>query len=236
MRTFFLRLAAPALGFVLAVSPVHAQTTIDTYPLWNGSNVIDTWGGNGSATYGQTFTADASHSVLTGMRFTLQGDNNPQNFRAYVFAWTGSNTMGSALFTSSSLLYDGSTNFQDIDVATGLLPLSVGQQYVAFFSVNGETGNTLAVWAYLGTSPQNGADGYAGGNFVFNNSPSFAGGWEDPTLYNGQATHDLAFRLSFAAVPEPGTYALIGLTAAGFLYYRRQKRQLALCEENRLAS
>src|SRR4029079_3482334 len=104
------------------------------------------------------------------------------------------------------------------------------QQYVAFFSTAGETGAVSANWAYLGTDIVNGADGYSGGNFVFNNSQEFVGGWEDPTFYGGQTSHDLAFRLSFAAVPEPTTVTMVGLgiTAAGlvgFGRYRRAKRR-----------
>ncbi len=218
--------------FVLAATaPASAQTTIDTYSLWNGSNAIFTWGGNGTPTYGQSFTADAAHSTLSGIRFTLQGDEVTQNFRAYVYQWTGTDTTGPALFTSSSLFYDGSTSFQDIDVATGALALVPGQQYVAFFSVVGETGGVVANWGYLGTDIVNGANGYDGGSFVFNNTGEFVGGWEDPTLYGGDATHDLAFRLSFAAVPEPTTMAMVSLGIAGsglvgLWRYRRAKRQL----------
>lgn len=208
-----------------------AQSSFDTFPLWDNSNGINAWGSNNTPTYGQSFTADASHAVLTGMTFALRGDDVTQNYRAYVFQWTGSDTTGAALFTSSSLFYDGSSaGFQNLSVPTGSLVLTPGQQYVAFFSAVGETGDVSAFWGFLG-SDLTGADGLAGGNFVFNNSGGFSGGWEDPTFFNGLPTADLAVQLTFSAVPEPTTWALIGLSmvgSTGLMYHRRKKSNLAL--------
>ena len=153
------------------------------------------------------------------MTFSLEARNStPFNFRAFVFQWGGTNTTGGALFTSAVTQVPTIIgNFVLVTINTGGLNLIPGQQYVALFSVNGlgESGNAgYAYWGYLG-----GADGYSGGNFVFNNTASFQGGWQNT------GAGDLAFELGFAPVPEPSTISLacLGALALG-LRLRRSGR------------
>src|SRR5437868_6753062 len=91
-----------------------AQTTIDTFPQWDGISSIGSWGSAITPTYGQSFTADATHSTLTNMTFPFIGNGQSQNYVAYVYQWTGSDTTGAALFTSSVLSYNGSSGFQNL--------------------------------------------------------------------------------------------------------------------------
>ena len=187
---------------------------INTFPLWNGASYIWAWGPYSSETYGQTFTAAATQNDLLSMTFEIEAMNSsPYNFQAYVFQWTGTDTTGGPLFTSvATAAPTGTSVFVPVTINTGGLNLTPGQQYVAFFSVNGLNNgpNGEARWGYLGTASSSGADGYSGGNFVFNDNTSttFAGGWLNPSFYGDAAANDLAFQLAFAPVPEPSTISL----------------------------
>lgn len=218
-----------SLGAAAFAASANAQTTIDTTPDWNGANYIFLWGAAGTATYGQSFTATAGQNELLSMSFYINATvSSPYNFRAYVYAWTGSDTTGGALFTSGTMAAPTTVgSFINTTVNTGGLSLTPGQQYVAFYSVNG-LGNAVtgySSWGYLGTTIENGSDSYTGGNFVFNNDTdtTFEGGWQNPTFYGGVASDDLAFTLTFASVPEPGTLALMGLSGLVLLMGRRRK-------------
>jgi len=213
-----MKLIIALIGAATLLLSSSAQN-INTYPLWNGANYINAWGANGTASYGESFTATPSQNNLLSMTFSINAANSSSyNFRAYVFRWTGSDTLGAPLFTSAITPAPTSVGtFVPVIVNTGGLNLTPGQQYVAFYSVNG-LGNTnggIAEWAYLGTSAAGGFDGYTGGNFVFNNNldTTFAGGWQNPTYYGGLPAHDLAFQFNF--VPEPSAFALASLGALG---------------------
>ena len=220
---------------LLTCSLATAQNIIDTFPQWDGVSNIGSWGGGGGTTptYGQSFTADATHSTLTNLTFPFSGNGQAQNYLAYVYQWSGSDTIGSALFTSSVLSYNGASGFQSLSVPTGTVALTPGLQYVAFFSTIGQTGSTAATIGLLGAvnepSGNFGADGYIGGNFVYNNNTGgFSGGWSDPSAYGGQASFYSSFTLAFAAVPEPTTWALIGVGTLGTGVYAWRKKRLAV--------
>jgi hypothetical protein len=211
----------------------RAAVMFNTFPSWNGTNRIDSFGEGNTAVYGQTFKVPAGNTVMTNFTFKLDDRVNPDivTFDAYVFAWDGAKATGSALFTSgpySSNNNGGAGGFETFSINTGTLPLVSGAQYVAFFSAanrfNGITGQ--ADFAYLGTSPQAGVDGYADGNFVYLNCGNIFAQvtttpWDNPTGYGGVATHDLAFSMTFQPVPEPTSLALLPLA----LLIRRGRRR-----------
>ena len=192
-----LRLLLAAVSLLLAPLAARAQTSISTYGSWNNSNSISAWGGTSTSTYGETFVAPSGQWLQTVSFSILNNSANNIPFQAYVYAWNGTTITGSALFSGAVSNVPGSASFQSIAVSTGNLNLNAGQQYVAFYTTT-TTGATQggASWGYLGTGTAAGSDGYSGGNFVFNNSTTFSSlssGWQNPTGYGGQATHDLAF-------------------------------------------
>jgi len=193
-----------AISCAFGAHAARAAVMINTFPMWNGSNRIDSFGESNTAVYGQTFKAPAVDNRLSNFTFRLDDLNNPDvvTFDAYVYAWDGLKATGPALFTAGPFSTNnngGAGGFQTFSINTGSVPLLTVAQYVAFFSAanrfNGSTGQ--ADWAYLGTSPANGANGYADGAFVYLNcGNNFAqittNTWDTPVGYGGQVTHDLA--------------------------------------------
>lgn len=223
---------------VLAGS-IHGQT-INTFPLWNGTNALNSWGtGLVTPTYGQSFTATASLKTLQSMTFSMArtSGSSTLQFKAYVFPWTGSDISGSALFTSANQATPNSNAQTLVSVNTGNVTLTPGQQYVVFYSVNGISNADVGYdWGLLGTSTLEAADGYAGGNLVFNNNTdtAFSGGWQNPFNFGAASNADFAFQLNFAPVPEPTSIIMIGLGAVVcsgvWIRRRRQINQLLASE------
>jgi len=238
MRTLFRRsvLAVAVLGLLVGASgKARAGTTIDTMPLWNGANFISSFGVPETATYGQSITVPVGpDTVLTDFTFQIDGFSaDPLTFKGYVFAWDGSKATGSALFTSPTTTVASGSGFNAVTFNTGGVQLTAGSQYVLFASVSETGGNpTQSGWGYLGTSVQNGQDGYTGGNFVFENNGTDTSQWtstvwNNPTFFGGHAADDLAFTAHLnAPAPEPSTIisGAIGIVMLSGYTWRRRRR------------
>jgi len=188
------------LLFVIANPFVHAQTLITTYPSWNGSSGVGTWG-SGTPVFGQTFTVPTDgNSVLTNFTFSVETVDGT-DYQAAVYAWDGSEATGSALFSTSTLSLPGSFSFQTVNTDTGNLTLQAGQQYVAFFSYVSGAGGPV-----FGSPASSFASFYDGGDFV-STSGTITSTWSNT---NGFGNHgDLAFNLNFTPAPEPSTWVLM---------------------------
>ena len=192
-------------------------------------------GSGGSPTYGQTFTATASESILNSILFKIDNfSGSPIPYHASVYQWTGTTITGSALFTSG-LSSVPAAGLQAVTVNTGAVSLTPGTQYVAFFSTIGDGGSTNAAWGLITT------DVYAGGNFVLSNATTSAGltgPWSNFSSFDGAFT--FSFGQAAAAVPEPATLtaACLGLaTLAGYGYRRwRSDGQMVIRRECRLTA
>jgi uncharacterized protein with beta-barrel porin domain len=172
--------------------PASAQN-IDTTTSWNGTTSINPWGVTAAATptYGETITATAGQSRLTGFTFELsqQSGTAPQ-YQAYVYRYNSATNLitGPALFTSGVFTAPSGAAYTAVTISTGSLALAVGQQYVLFFSTTNQTGQPAASykWGQLTNTTT-----YAGGQFVFNNSANFASLSTVPWSIN--QPNDLAF-------------------------------------------
>jgi hypothetical protein len=206
---------------------------IDTTGAWNGSSNISSFGYPDTATYGQTVTAsNALGTQLNSFSFEIRLPTAVL-FRGEVYAWSGTQATGPALFESAATHTTSATSFQEITFNTGGVQLTAGQQYVLFASISKDY--AADVNAGQGTWGSSLTDTYSGGQFVYinngGNSSQWTGAaWTTDYIGNG----DLAFKADFSApvappaVPEPASLTLVGLGAAGLMGYAwRRRKQVA---------
>jgi outer membrane autotransporter protein len=186
-RQLLCGVALVALG-----SPAMADN-IDTTTAWTGTSSIDPWGANAGVTptYGQTITPTANQTILSGFTFELARESGtaPQ-FQAYVYQFNSTTHLivGPALFTSGVMTAPSGTTFSAVTISTGSIALTAGLQYVLFLSTAATTGQAAASYKF---GQLTNATTYAGGQFVFNNTATFAGLSTVP--WTTSQPNDLAF-------------------------------------------
>lgn len=200
-------LTAAALAFFAssASAAVLPSSTITT-TIPDQNNTVSSWGaGPATEIFGQSFTLGAATS-LDFVDFMINDTGAAMNFNAYLFAWDGQNTTGSALYSGT-----GSTT---------------GTNGLAIVSIN--TATTLAAGSYIAyleaTSPGFaafgsvwGSDAYAGGEFLYQDTGGQVNGRvSTPWVGDHQGPNwDLAFALrtsdTVAPVPVPAGLPLLAL-------------------------
>jgi hypothetical protein len=230
-------LFAAALATVAGWADRGEAGQITTMPNWDGVQDYAPWGdapsGN-TPTYGQTFLATDSLSVLTSVMFEINNsDSNPFfptsaiTYRAYVYAWDGQNQdiTGQALFASDAMTVTVAPGFQQVTVQTGTVDLNPGQQYVAFFSTLDQPNDTtFSSWGLLTPTDE----GYQDGEAVFNNAWTFgelsAGPWDTAVSPGVDLAFTFALQAPVAPAPEPSTLGLgvMGALAGIGAWWRRR--------------
>ena len=225
MTKFLVRTIIFSFAVLSVGHSVHAQSSISTFGLWDGSQGVGSFGGPnvGSYRYGQSITVGAD-TVLTDFTFWTKEDPNGGNVSATakVYEWDSANyqLIGPSMFTSNSYLLGTSSTFVATTVHTNGINLVSGRDYILMF----ETDENQTTGAYFG---QVYAD-VLPGSFLAKFNPS--NNWSAP--FNSE----LAFTANFTssnpgnnAVPEPSEWAAMGLLGTGLLglVVRGRKKNLA---------
>jgi hypothetical protein len=231
-RSLLVGVGVAAISLAFAPGAL-ATTTIDTTPLWSGSDSVSQfgWGQFNTATWGQTVTVPATDTKLDSFTFYVQLDPSVL-FRGEVYAWdnTDQHATGPALYESSPMHTTcntpstppcNSSGFQPITLNTGGINLTAGAQYVLFVTVSKDwaanTATCVAQGPDLGSCPvassgQSGIipnqDVYPGGDFVYIYNMDDTSKWTTMMWQNftSQGLFDSAFKASFSS-PLPTSKA-----------------------------
>lgn len=168
-------LALTALGS----SPASAITT---YPEWNGSQQIVSFGCPNTTTYGQVITVK-NKTMLNKFSFSWKyaGESGGSMVvRGEVYQWDGSKATGSALWESDTRKVSFTDSvFHKEAFKPGALPLTSGQQYVLFASIDKDfakcKNNYVVGWGSVDDSA------YTGGTFVYQNNSGNSANWTTTT-------------------------------------------------------
>lgn len=217
MKTFLATAATATLLATTGHALVLQQPTITTIPDQNST--ASSWGaGPATEIFGQTFTM-TSDATLTGFDFLINDTGTAMDFNAYVYAWDGQNTSGSALYsgTGSTIGYNGLANL----TINASAALTSGQHYIAYLEA------TDPGFATFGSVV--GSDAYTGGEFVYQDLGSKdVGRVFTPWVGDVQGPNwDLAFAIrtdvQVAAVPIAPALPLLATALGAIGLMRRRK-------------
>lgn len=190
---------AAAFAFAaLSSSPTSAASgiNINTYKNWDGSSEVSAFGCPNTTTYGETITVPAGATSLEKFSFEMVNLNSGSMvLRGEVYAWDGSKATGSALWEGKPRTISFSDGlFHKVTFKPGVLPVTAGQQYVLFASIDKDfeqcQGGYVLGWGF------DNSDVYSGGGFVYQNNGGDESQWT-LTPWNTFGGSDVAFRARF---------------------------------------
>ncbi len=220
--------AGVAILFFVVVVSLGATTINTTFPAWDTSSSVSTFGRPNTATYGQTLTVPAVDLTLVEMQMAFDAFGAAVSFRPYLYDWDGTKATGPALWSGPLETSDSTAGFQTFTWIPNVMG-AAGDTWVFFVSTAADSGpDAGGKWA----QPQS-QNLYAGGGFVFLNNGSDPSEWTtDAWTQNflGSGT-DMTFSATWepdanGGTPIPETSTWIMFTSAGMmlavLYRRRQ--------------
>lgn len=220
---------AAVFAVLILVENVSAALIIDIPT--NGSRIVY-WGpsSGGNQSYGQVFTVPLGASVLDDYSLTVSSFGGLFPFVSQVYAWSGTNVSGPALFTSGPPITT-TPSMTTYDFFVGI-PVTAGQQYIALVT-NQPFGVALG-GVGLGAMAADTSNPYSGGDFFYTVGNPAAGTWFGGGFYGDAQFHADFSGPAAAPVPEPATIAIWSLVGCvGAIYGRRRRAMQKFTEDTR---
>jgi hypothetical protein len=188
-------LGVGALTTTAGASIDGKKTVIDTFPQWDGTTYVYSFGCPNTTTYGEVVTAPAHRKHIRNFTYTWHDyTTGSMVVRGEVYAWNGTMATGPAVAESApQTITSGAPDWFNVTfkVKGRVQP---GQQYVIFASIDKDfeqcTDNYSVQW---GLDP---GDAYAGGYFVYLNSGGDESQWTTQP-WSSFDPQDLAFKATF---------------------------------------
>ncbi|MGA9070657.1 MAG: PEP-CTERM sorting domain-containing protein [Terracidiphilus sp.] len=166
-------------------------------------------GSSATSTYGETFLAPATDTVLNTFSLFLNAGTTGQ-IQGYIVSWNGTG-VGSILYSSGLTAVTGAA--QEFDFSTGGLNLTAGDSYAAVLSIDGSEYFTDS-----GTTTMPGVRGTAsipGGSFIYQNDGVLSSQFTVLPWTNYGSNFEAELIASFSPDP-PAASPLSGADPLGF--------------------
>ena len=170
--------AACTAAFALTALGSSPASAITTYPAWDGSEEVSSFGCPNTTTYGQVITVK-NKDILSKFAFSWKyaGESGGSMVvRGEVYQWDGSKATGSALWESEPRKVSFTDGVFHSEVfKPGALPLTPDTRYVLFASIDKDFAKCKNGYVVGWGAVDDGA--YTGGTFVFQNNAGNSANW-----------------------------------------------------------